>query len=526
MKFMFRCCLILLAVSLWSCKTTQVPAKEDGIIQINLLQLNDVYEIAPLEGGKFGGMARVATLKKQLLKNNPNTIAFLAGDFLNPSVIGTLKYEGKKIKGRQMVDAMNAAGIDWVTFGNHEFDLDEGELQERINESSFQWVCANVLQNLISITAKPSDNIRHKPFHKENGTTIIPFPETQIMNLKDADGTTLKLGFFGLCLPSNPKDYVFYEDVMEEAQKAYNTLSGQCDVIVAITHLPIEDDKRLAQKLPGLALIMGGHDHDNMMFKVGNVEITKADANAKTAYIHRLYYNHNTHQCFIKSDLEKLDSHIKQDKNVAAVVTKWMKIADESFKKDGFNPNEVNWITSEKLDGKEASIRNMQTNLGHYIAESMSLAAKKTVDCAFLNSGGIRIDDELTGKITQYDILRTMPFGGSLVEMDIKGSLLKKVLDTGLKNAGKGGYLQRYKASYDDQKKIWKIDDQPIDENKTYHIIVNDFLLSGKEVNLDFFNKNNPEISNIGLPVAGDNTDLRNDLRLAFIDYLRKKKPN
>ena len=61
---------ILVGISLLfaSCST------EDHTINFTFLQLNDVYEIAPLEGGKVGGMARVEKLHQDLLKENPNKI--------------------------------------------------------------------------------------------------------------------------------------------------------------------------------------------------------------------------------------------------------------------------------------------------------------------------------------------------------------------------------------------------------------------------------------------------------------------
>jgi hypothetical protein len=58
-------------------------------------------------------------------------------------VLGTLKYEGKNIAGRQMVEVLNAMGLDLATFGNHEFDLKEAELLERLRESRFGWVSSN-----------------------------------------------------------------------------------------------------------------------------------------------------------------------------------------------------------------------------------------------------------------------------------------------------------------------------------------------------------------------------------------------
>ena len=53
-----------------ACSSTQKSAgvKDDGKISFTIVQVNDVYEIAPLDAGKWGGMARVATVKKEYLK--------------------------------------------------------------------------------------------------------------------------------------------------------------------------------------------------------------------------------------------------------------------------------------------------------------------------------------------------------------------------------------------------------------------------------------------------------------------------
>ena len=72
------------------------------------------------------------------MKENPNTIFTLGGDTLSPSV------ETRTYKGAQMIDAWNAVGIDYAVFGNHEFDMKTDVLLERMKESSFQWLGANV----------------------------------------------------------------------------------------------------------------------------------------------------------------------------------------------------------------------------------------------------------------------------------------------------------------------------------------------------------------------------------------------
>ena len=137
MKFISRLPL-LLSFTLWvvACDPARrVAGRDDGRIEVVFLQINDVYEIAPL-GDNTGGLARVADVRQELLAKNPNTFTVLAGDFISPSVIGTLKYEGKRIRGRQMVETLNALGLDWVVFGNHEFDYDQEDLQANRREVS------------------------------------------------------------------------------------------------------------------------------------------------------------------------------------------------------------------------------------------------------------------------------------------------------------------------------------------------------------------------------------------------------
>lgn len=63
----------------------------NSYVQWTFLQMNDVYELKPLGDGKKGGMARVATIRKLLLKENPHTITVIAGDIVSPSALGMKK---------------------------------------------------------------------------------------------------------------------------------------------------------------------------------------------------------------------------------------------------------------------------------------------------------------------------------------------------------------------------------------------------------------------------------------------------
>ncbi len=508
--------LFLLATSIFtSCKTSQRSSSKssENVVNITFLHLNDVYEISPLEGGKVGGMARLGTLRKELIQKNPNTVTILAGDFLNPSLIATFKYEGKSIKGRQMVEAMNAVGFDWVGLGNHEFDIDEADLQRRIDESQFNWLASNALQNNKGTLT---------PFAKNVNGTKTPFPKTTILTFKNTIGKELKMGMFSVVLPSNQKDYVHYDDFFESAKQAYEVLKPQCDFVVGITHINKVDDAKLAKLLPDVKLLMGGHDHDNMLFKEGNVIIAKADANAKTAYVHNLSFDTQTKSLEINSELRKINEQIKDDAEVALVVKKWEEIMDVAMKKAGLDKNDVVTEISTPLDGRESTMRNGHTNLGDLIAKAMSAAATKPVDCTVFNSGSVRIDDQLIGKITQLDIMRILPFGGKIVEVNLTGSLLDKILATGLQNKGNGGFLQWDKISYDENKKQWLINGKLLDINQEYRVMMPKFLIEGKETNFGYLTAQNPAVKGIVESDEKDVNDIRNDIRKVLIAYLKK----
>lgn len=504
---------LILATVFFSCKTAKISSTavpDNGKITVTFVQINDVYEIAPMQGGRVGGVARVATLKKQELAKNPNTYMVMAGDFVSPSVYNSLKHEGKRIRGKQMVESLNSAGLDIAVFGNHEFDIKEDELQDRINESTFKWVSSNTFHKTKSGVA---------PFVKTTSSGTEPFPETYIMDVEDADGTKAKIGFIGLTLPFNKAEYVTYTDEFKAAERLYNQLKDSVDAVVAITHLAVEEDSVLARRIPGLALIMGGHEHDMQFKKIGDIYITKAHANAKSAYVNYLTIDVKNKTTSVVPELRMIDTSIAQDPATALVVKKWMDIGEENYEALGFNAQRVIRTAGEPLDGREEMIRSRQTNLTRIIVSAMEKAVP-TADAVILNSGSIRVDDIILMPVTEYDIIRSMPYGGSIIEVDMKGILLARVLEAGRNNVGSGGFLQYSSAiNYNPETKVWSLKNSPIDPNKKYHVALADFLMTGGESNMSFLNKDNPDIINI-YPTPKNVNDPRSDSRLAVIKYM------
>ena len=441
------------------------------------MQLNDVYEITPVEGGKRGGLARVATILNQLESENPNTYAVMAGDFVSPSALGTAKVDGERLAGKQMIAALNTMGLDYATFGNHEFDIDKDQLLDRIDESEFAWITANVFDEA-----------------NRSFPGSIPY---EILKAPTEAGDTLRVALLGVTAPIMEVDYITYGDYTEILEEQVAGLHDEADVFVALTHHFLAQDVALANDIPELDLIMGGHDHENIQLWRGPdlTPIAKADANARTVYVHRLIYDFETRALTTESKLELVTDAIPDDSATAAIVDQWVDRAWEGFRASGFKPEETVVTTTEPLDGRESAVRNHPTTLTRIIADGMKRAAD-SVDVAIFNSGSIRIDDVLPpGAITEYDVIRVLPFGGQVVSVEMTGMLLDSVLTQGVDNKGTGGYLQSAGATQNDV--IWQLDDGPVLPNRTYRVAFSDFLLTGNEANLGYLTYEHPGITKI-----------------------------
>ena len=146
----------------------------------------------------------------------------------------------------------------------------------------------------------------------------------------------------------------------------------------------------------------------------------------------------------------------------------------------------------------------------------MSYSFDNQVDCALVNGGSIRIDDVLQGEIMAVDIFRVLPYGGAILKVNLKGRLLKKVLDYGNLALGTGAYLQRFNAEKVREK--WMIKNKEIDITKSYTVAFSDYLLKGFDI--PFLNDQNKEVNYIYTP---NPDEIAFDIRKAVISYLKEK---
>jgi len=271
--------------------------------------------------------------------------------------------------------------------------------------------------------------------------------------------------------------------------------------------------------LPKVPLIIGGHEHYNMYLNASTGgKVAKADANARTAYLHQITYNTYTKKVILRSKLLTIDDKIIDDPEIKTIVDKWEKILMERVKTVSANPQAVTLNTTEPLDAREKSIRHHQTNFGQLVTNAMLNASKKHAEIAILNSGSIRIDDQISGNVVALDWFRAMPFGGGIYDVAIKGDLLKKVLDYGEAHQGKGSYLQRSKNIVRGDDEQWFINGVYLDERRIYKIITSDYLMKGYDIPM--LKEGVDGVISIDKPTKVKD-DYRKDIRQVVIQYLK-----
>ncbi|HUQ80244.1 MAG TPA: bifunctional metallophosphatase/5'-nucleotidase [Gemmatimonadaceae bacterium] len=475
-------------------RTTVTPAGTGGADAIHILHFNDVYEITPVEAGKSGGLARVAALRRALRDSFPALVTTLGGDFVSPSAIGTARVGGERLNGRQMVDVLNAVGLDIAVLGNHEFDVSRDAFLARMNEARFTVIAANVADSA------------GRPFAK-----VAPHAIRKVR----AGGREVRVAFLGVVIPSNRPSWSRVTDPLEAARREAGLLRDSADVLVALTHLSVDDDARLLAENPDVDVVLGGHEHENYTLRRGPrfAPIIKGDANVRSVQIVTIAPPAGGRRAEVTSRLLPIVEGMSEDTSVSRVVARWVDTAYAGFQRDGFRPRELVATTPIALDGREATVRTTSSSLTELIGAAMRRDVTDA-ELSIFNSGAIRIDDVVPpGPVTQYDVIRMLPFGGKTVEVRMRGELLSRVLTAGDRNVGRGGFLQRTGVA-GDAAAGWQINGAPLDLERMYRVAISDYLMTGAEVGIEFLKADAP-----GVQVVGD----RRDIRQAVIEQMRSQ---
>ena len=179
-----------------------------------IIHTNDIH-------GAISRYAYVASLRDNLKGRGADVILVDAGDFSQgtPYVSTT--------KGLDAITMMNAAGYDFVTLGNHEFDYGYDQLRSNLNFAKFKVLCANILN--------PDGNNLFTP------------------NAIYTGSSGLRIGFFGMETPEtrtkvNPSmikglNFLNKSDNYVCAQAQVDELKTQgADLVICLSHLGVDEE--------------------------------------------------------------------------------------------------------------------------------------------------------------------------------------------------------------------------------------------------------------------------------------------
>ena len=449
--------LTIVAAQFGATTITRVTAQtqRDCPVRVTLLQVNDVYQFTPVDGGTRGGLARVLTLRKQIMTESPHALFLLAGDTISPSI------ESNTYQGRQMIDAWNASGLDYATFGNHEFDFGPDVLRERMRESHFKWLAANVID-------------------KKTGKLFGDTPEFII---REFEG--VKVGLFGIVLQetlqtSRPGPDVDILDPCATAARVIPKIhSAGAQVIVALTHLSMGDDKKLA-RCSGVDVIIGGHEHTLLESMSGHAPIFKMTSDARELGRIDLNISKSTGQ------LESIDWQVipvtevvKSDPAFASLDQKYGSLLKSLEQRVG--------RTDVDLDVKSANVRTRETNMGDFVADSFRQALG--ADVALVNGGSIRADTIIKpGILTKRDVLSVLPFNNRVVKLQVSGAVIRAALEHGVATAveeaqpGRFPQVSGMRYAFDTSRKAGEritsvtINGKPLDDRRVYALATTTYL--------------------------------------------------
>jgi 5'-nucleotidase len=414
-----RLAAVAAALLLFGCGLPPAPAPTSPV---RVLLVNDVYVSDTMADGS-GGLARVARERARLAAEGP-LLFVLAGDVLSPSLLS------KYYSGRQMVDAFNAAKLDYATFGNHEFELARDTLVARIAESKFTWLSAN---------CTGADGAPFPGVLAFDTVTVQDTVRDRSAGEDRKPGEPRKIGIFGITLQGSYRSYVRCGDPDAAARSAIDTLGKLgAELIIGLTHQGLAADRALLTREPTLDLILGGHEHEAIDETVGNRHILKADANARSAQFATVWGKKG--EWVQAVTLIRIDDAIPPDTAVARVTAAWQ----DSLRRR-LGAERVVGTAIEPIDARDFVSRRGESPIGDLVTDAMRSGTG--ADVALLNAGTLRLDDVIAaGPVSSYTLESLFLFADEarVVTFPLSGARLRELLEHGVAegSVGAGPFLQ------------------------------------------------------------------------------------
>ena len=344
-----------------------------------------------------GGLERIASAAKKVRNEVDGALLLSSGDDIIPPLLSVFH-------GEPEMRGMSLAGYDIVTPGNHEFDSGVEVYKNALNFAAFDVVSTNLIID-----------------DHELAKRIQPSVIKEIVGIK--------IGVFGMMTPNFPRicsppggGVSIDQDIVSAAKKVVNNLTRErCDLIIGLTHLGVRFDRELAQKIDGIDIIIGGHDHDYVHETVGNTIIVQDGARGE--YLGVLKFTFEGGE-IVNPTWQKilLDSAAGSDTEIHGLMTQYMEDYEERL-------GQVIGQSTVDLDARKNVVRTSESNLGNLIADSW-LDWFTDADVALVNGGSIRGDKVYSaGPITYLTVNEILAFRNEVVTLEMNGADLKRVLE-------------------------------------------------------------------------------------------------
>lgn len=466
-------------------ETTQEPQ----YWSLTIMHTNDTH-------AHLDDIARRATVVKTIRSEAHNNLLLDAGDVFS----GTLYFT--KYQGQADIDLMNMLGYNAMGLGNHEFDKGPTALAEFINKAAFPIINSN-----FDFSTEPALSSLFKNSVGEGSVGESLKASIYPAAIVDVNGE--KVGLIGVTTEdtgeiSSPGDRIKINDAFVSAASAVDMLEDKgIDKIIAISHLGWDKDKELAEQVEGIDIIVGGHSHTKpsdypavITDAQYNTPTLVVQANEYGKYLGRLDVDFDDVGLVKEYEGRLIDVAAKdadgnyvyaEDQEFAEKLATY-KAPLEELK------NTVVGKTQVALDGARDNVRTKETNLGNLIADAMLEKASKLggASMAITNGGGIRASiDE--GDITLGEVLTVMPFGNTLVVLELTGEQIIAALENGVsqveQKAGRFPQVAGLKFTWDPEKAVeQRIVDvkvktsegySSINRSSRYLVATNNFMAGG-----------------------------------------------
>ncbi len=262
------------------------------------------------EDPTLGGYGRLASAVKKVEKEKAHleeqVLLFSGGDFIGGTAFSWLAPLGYAPE----LSIKLKIGYDAVVIGNHEYDYGPDLLAGYLKEAGYP--------DAHGRTAVLASNTLPPPEHPLYGEGL--YLKNHIIELENG----LKVGLFGLMgedavAVTTANEPVEFTDHHQAARRMVEELEKQgADLIIALTHSGVDEDRALAADVEGIDIIIGGHCHTALYEPVFENETIIVQAGAHLEYMGRLdlAYDNSTGSLSVRNRDKEVPFLIELDHTV------------------------------------------------------------------------------------------------------------------------------------------------------------------------------------------------------------------